>query len=124
MKISRAQFDALVQAAIAELPIHLRSQINNLEIVVEDAPSEDDLIENDVPDGKTLFGLYQGVPLTERGRGYDMTLPDMITIFQQPHEDDCDTLEQLRDEVASTVRHEVAHHFGISDERLDEIGAY
>jgi len=80
--------------------------------------------DNDVPAGETLLGLYEGVPLTERTTHYGLVLPDKITIFQQPIEDMCASEDELRAEVAHTVVHEFAHFFGISDERLHELGAY
>lgn len=122
--VSRQEFEAIVSAALDELPRPVLAQLRNVEIEVRFSPSNDDRRYASVPDGETLFGLYQGIPLTERDRHYDMVMPDLITIFQRPHEEDCDTLDALRAEVARTVRHEIAHHFGISDERLDELGAY
>lgn len=122
VRISRKDFEQMVWDAVDALPEHVRSRINNLEMQVEVAPAPEDL--EDMDDDETLFGLYEGTPLTERDGGYDMALPDLITIFQAAHEQECDTLDELRAEVARTVKHELAHHFGISDERLDELGAY
>ena len=122
--ISRQQFEAIVWAAVDELPQHLRDQMQNLEVEVRFSPSREDRADTDAPEDEVLFGLYQGVPLTERDTHYGLVMPDLITIFQRPHEDACNTLDELRAEVARTVRHEIAHHFGISDERLDELGAY
>lgn len=124
LKLPRKQFEKIVWQAYDALPENIRSRIHNLEIIVETQPSPEDYTDNDIPDDEDLFGLYIGVPLTERAFGYDMTLPDQIIIFQRPHEDECDTLDALKTEVARTLRHEIAHHFGISDERLDELGAY
>jgi predicted Zn-dependent protease with MMP-like domain len=124
VKVSPEQFEQMVWEAFDALPEPLRARINNLEVEVKLEPDDDDLdvAEDEHPDD--LFGLYRGVPLTKRDTHYDMALPDLITIFQRTHEIECDTLGELREEVARTVRHELAHHFGISDDRLDELGAY
>jgi predicted Zn-dependent protease with MMP-like domain len=124
IKIARDKFEQLVWDAVDELPAGLRARINNLEIEVQYRPTEDDLEYSDLDDPTDLFGLYRGVPLTERDTHYDLALPDLITIYQHAHELECDTLPRLREEIRRTVRHEIAHHFGISDERLDELGAY
>ncbi|MFN3704764.1 MAG: metallopeptidase family protein [Thermoflexales bacterium] len=124
VKVSRAEFEQLVWEAVDTLPSALRDRIANLEIEVKLKPSPADLADADEDDPNELFGLYRGVPLTERGAHYDMTLPDLITIFQRPHELACNSLEELRAEVRRTVLHELAHHFGISDDRLDELDAY
>jgi predicted Zn-dependent protease with MMP-like domain len=108
-------FEQVAQDALDSLPRELRDRISNVEIVVEDEP----------PAGQPLLGLYQGVPLTRRGSGYSGALPDKITIYRGPLERlygrDADV---LRDQIRHVVLHEVAHHFGISDERLIEIGRY
>ena len=108
-------FDQVVQEALDSLPRELRDRISNVEVVVEDEP----------PAGQPLLGLYQGVPLTRRGSGYSGALPDKITIYRGPLErlygwDG----EVLRGQIRHVVLHEVAHHFGISDERLIEIDRY
>ncbi|HTO24460.1 MAG TPA: metallopeptidase family protein [Gaiellaceae bacterium] len=109
-----AAFEELVRAAIDDLPDDIRAEMSNVEIVVEDEP----------PDPR-LLGLYQGVPLTRRGTGYSGTLPDKITIYRGPLERlSGDDPERLAREVRRTVRHEIAHHFGISDARLVEIDRY
>jgi predicted Zn-dependent protease with MMP-like domain len=125
--VSREVFEAMVREAVDELPEILRTRMNNVAVVVKEHPSRSDLREarhsdEDDPDG--LFGLYQGVPLPERGSCYDKVLPDLITIYQATHEGECDSLEELREEIRITIRHEIAHHFGIDDERLEELGAY
>ena len=124
IQISRQQFEAIVWAAVDELPQNLRTQMQNIEIEVRFSPSNEDRAYAAVPDDETLFGLYQGIPLTQRDTHYELVMPDLITIFQRSHEESCHTLVELHNEVARTVRHEIAHHFGISDARLDELGAY
>jgi predicted Zn-dependent protease with MMP-like domain len=111
----QARFEEYTQDALDSLPTGLRAQMSNVEVAVEDEP----------PQGEPLLGLYQGVPLTKRGSNYGGVLPDKITIYRGPlvrlfGEDP----ERLRREVKRVVLHEVAHHFGISDERLIEIGRY
>ena len=110
--------DPLEQAiddALISLPAELRAAMNNVEIVVEDEP----------PDGQRLLGLYRGVPLPRRTRSYSGMLPDKISIFRGPitrlAAGDAD---RLRREVRHVVLHEIAHHFGISDERLIELDRY
>jgi predicted Zn-dependent protease with MMP-like domain len=112
---SRERFEEYAQDALDSLPSDLRAQMSNVEIVVEDEP----------PPGQRLLGLYQGIPLTRRGSHYGGVLPDKITIYRGPlvrlYAQDP---ERLRREVSRVVLHEVAHHFGISDERLIEIDRY
>jgi predicted Zn-dependent protease with MMP-like domain len=112
---SEDRFVDYAEAALESLPPELRTQMSNVEIVVEDEP----------PPGQPLLGLYQGVPLTQRTSGYAGALPDKITIYRGPLErlygSDAD---RLRQEVRRVVLHEIAHHFGISDERLIEIDRY
>lgn len=108
-------FDAAVQEALDGLPPELCAAMSNVTIVVEAEP----------PDGAPLLGLYQGVPLTRRGSGYGGVLPDKITIYRGPLERLYGTDgPRLRDQIRHVVVHEVAHHFGISDERLIELGRY
>jgi predicted Zn-dependent protease with MMP-like domain len=108
-------FERELEKALASLPRDLREAMSNVAIVVEDEP----------PPGQPLLGLYQGIPLTRRGSGYAGVPPDKITIYRGPLErlygpDG----ENLRRQIRRVVLHEVAHHFGISDERLAEIGRY
>ena len=124
MKVTRKQFEDMVWAAVDALPAQIQQRIVNLEIEVKVRPTSEDLDAAEVDDADDLFGFYQGTPLTERDTHYDLAPPDLITIYQHAHERECDTLDALRQEVGRTVRHELAHHFGISDDRLDELGAY
>jgi predicted Zn-dependent protease with MMP-like domain len=126
-RVTRQEFESFVKEAVEELPEVLRAQMDNVALVVKEHPSWGDLDyakEHDAEDPEGLFGLYRGVPLPERGSHYDKVLPDLITIYQATHEWECDSLEELREEVRITVRHEIAHHFGIEDDRLEELGAY
>jgi predicted Zn-dependent protease with MMP-like domain len=111
--VSREAFESLVAEALDTLPAGIAGVMANLVIVVEDhAPADD-------PD---LLGLYSGIPLTERDGRYAGVLPDQITIFRNPIVQMCDSLEEVVDEVRITVVHEIAHHFGIDDARLHELG--
>ncbi len=106
-------FEDHVRRALESLPPELREAMSNVAIVVED--------EN--PDDPDLFGLYLGIPLTERGSSYAGVLPDKIAIYRLPLEEEFgDDPELLEEEIRITVVHEVAHHFGIDDDRLDELG--
>lgn len=118
----RVVFERLVALALRELPAEFRDRLDNVEIMIKREPDADDLDEVGLDGGQsTLFGLYQGVPQTER-INYGFNLPDRITLFQGPIERACRSNWEIRREVRQTVWHELAHHFGISDARLDEIG--
>lgn len=95
--------------------------MKNVAVVVEDEPPPQVLAELEVEPGDTLFGLYQGTPLTERRWDYGNTLPDRISIYQRPIEDACETDDDIRACVAETVIHEFGHYFGMSEEEIEEI---
>ena len=116
--MQRDRFRRLVQRALRGLPPAARDQLNNLEIVIEREPTGEEL--EGVEEGGTLFGLYVGVPLVERA-DYHMTLPDRIVIFQGPLERAFHPRD-IPEQVRITVLHEIAHHFGIDDERLHQLG--
>ena len=113
IEMSRERFEELVSDALDTIPAELTRLMDNVVVLVEDDPPPDD------PD---LLGLYDGIALTERGPGYTMVMPDRITIFRNPTLEMCDTEDDVVDEVGITVVHEVAHHFGIDDARLHELG--
>jgi predicted Zn-dependent protease with MMP-like domain len=117
-------FEQLVAEALDSLPPDIQEKLENVEVVVEWRPSPAHMRRMGLGAGQTLFGLYEGVPLTERTSGYGLVLPDKITIFRQPIEAYCQSDQEVRRTVRRTVLHELAHHFGISDERLRELGAY
>lgn len=119
------EFDALVAEAMDALPPALLERIRNVAIVVENAPSPAQLRRNHVPPGDTLLGLYEGVPLTRRTSHYGNVVPDKITLFQAPIESAAGyDPARIREQVKRTVLHEIAHYFGIDDDRLEELGAY
>ncbi|MBC7258241.1 MAG: metallopeptidase family protein [Chloroflexi bacterium] len=124
LRISPETFDELVVQALESLPDEIRDKLDNVAVMVEDYPTRAQLRAGGVRRGMLLFGLYEGVPLTGRTSGYNMVMPDRITLFREPILMACRTTEEVRKTIAHTVLHEIAHHFGISDERLREIGAY
>ena len=117
----RLVFEKLVRQALTQIPDEISTHLNNVDIVVDDTPSKEQLVGSGIEKDHLLLGLYEGLPLTER-HDYGMVLPDKITIFQQSIEEICETDDQILEEVRDTVIHEVAHHFGITDERLHELG--
>jgi predicted Zn-dependent protease with MMP-like domain len=118
------EFEQLVVRALDELPDFFKQKLQNVEVVVADWPSPAELHAVGLKPGQLLFGLYQGIPLTRRTSHYGLVLPDKITIYRLPIERICRTQAQIIDQVQRTVKHELAHHFGISDDRLRELGAY
>jgi predicted Zn-dependent protease with MMP-like domain len=110
--VSREDFEALVGEALDQIPDELARLMDNVVVLVEDHP----------PAGRSLLGLYHGVPLTERGQYYAGMLPDTITIYRMPILRMCHSPAEAVEQVRVTVVHEVAHHFGIDDDRLDELG--
>ena len=113
-------FYQLVERALDGLPPELSKLLDNVAIVVEDWPSRSTQSASGGP-GDTLYGLYEGVPLTERGEAYYGVLPDRITIFRGPLERDF-RADELEEQVRITVVHEIAHYFGFGEERLEELG--
>ena len=108
------QFDAIVEEALDDVPPELMAMLDNVAFFVEAEPSADD------PD---LLGIYEGTPLTERGEWWGQgSLPDRITLFRGPLTRMCEDVDDLREEIAVTVVHEIAHHFGIEEDTLHELG--
>lgn len=114
IEVSPERFDELVDDALDQIPESLVRVVENLAVLVEEEPPKDEPAD--------LLGLYDGVALTERDSHYAGALPDRILIFRGPLLDYCDSEEQLVREVRITVVHEIAHHFGIDDARLHELG--
>ncbi len=115
--MNRQQFEALVDEALEDIPDEFLSQIDNLVVVVEERPTP----EQD-PHGDGLLGLYEGISLAERGLDYYGVMPDTITVFREPHLELGLQRGELVAEIRRTVLHEIAHHLGIDDERLHELG--
>jgi predicted Zn-dependent protease with MMP-like domain len=118
------EFEQLVVQALDALPEFFQQKLQNIEVVVADWPSPVERQSVGLKPGQLLFGLYQGIPLTKRTSHYGLVLPDKITIYRLPIERVCRTREQVIARVQHTVKHEIAHHFGISDDRLRQLGAY
>lgn len=118
----RSEFEQVVARALESLPPQVQQRIENVEVMVRLWPTREQLVNNGLRSRFDLFGLYEGVPLTERGSHYGMVLPDRITIFQGPLEHVCASEEELEREIRKTVVHEVAHYFGISDAELEAMG--
>lgn len=124
MMLTRNAFELLVAQALDDLPSFFQERMNNVEVLIKPWPSHSELRDAGVEPGYTLLGLYHGVPLTERTQNYGLVPPDTITLYQGPIEEEAGSIEHIAAVVKHTVIHEFAHHFGISDDRLHELGAY
>lgn len=119
--MTREAFEQLVADTLASLPRRFRKAMSNIAIIVEDEPARDLLHEMDIAPPDTLFGLYQGTPLTERGWHYGNALPDRILLFQGPHEREAQDDDDLIASIAETLIHEIGHYFGLSEEEIEDI---
>jgi len=112
-----------VARLVDRLPRRFREQLRNVEFVVEERPSRELLLEEDLdPEEDTIYGLYQGVPLPERSSLDPPLLPDKITIFAEPLLEDFPDLNELREELRLTLLHEIAHYFGMDEEEVEDLG--
>lgn len=120
----RRRFERLVARALDDLPPAIAAMLDNVEVVIEDEPTPEQIGQRPAGDGddSSLFGLYEGVPLTQRGHMYSLVLPDKITIFRGPLERTCRSPAGIEREVRITVAHELGHHVGIEEDRLTELG--
>lgn len=121
MTVSNEEFEKMVTAAIDAIPKKYAAAMDNVGFVVEDEPNEEQRQKLHLVNGRTLYGLYEGIPLTQRTGNYSMVLPDKITIFKKPIEAGCNTVEELQEEVYHTVWHEVAHHFGLGHDQIHKL---
>ena len=119
--MTRSEFEATVAAALKTIPHRFRNAMANIAIVVEDEPAPELLEELEVEPPDTLFGLYQGTPLPERGWAYGNTLPDRVLIFQGPHEREAEDADDLVALIGETLIHEIGHYFGLSEEEIEAI---
>lgn len=117
----RVAFEALVNEAFQSIPAGFRKRLQNVAVMVEDEPEPELLAEMEIEPPDTLFGLYQGIPLTERGWGFGNQLPDRIVIYQRPIESVCDDEDDVFATIAETLIHEAGHYFGLSEEEIEEI---
>jgi predicted Zn-dependent protease with MMP-like domain len=122
MRLSHRAFERLVADALDTLPDAILHMLDNVAVVVADEPTPHQIARARLEEGMTLLGLYEGIPLTERTSAYGSVLPDKVTIFQRALEDAYGTPEALIAQVRHTVVHELAHHLGISDARLIDLG--
>jgi predicted Zn-dependent protease with MMP-like domain len=122
MRVPRDTFESLVAEAVEGLPAEFAEKLDNVEFVVEDEPSAQDYEGRSLRPGSLLLGLYHGVPLTKRSSFGINPLPDRITLYQRSIERVCRTPREIIEQVRRTVLHEIAHHFGISEQRLKELG--
>ncbi len=121
---STDNFMDLVAEVLEALPPFFQERLDNVEVVVEDWPDPHTLRTMGIRSRYDLQGFYHGVPLTARTTHYGLVPPDKISIYRRPIETQCNSLDELRATVRRVVLHELAHHFGIDDDRLEEIGAY
>lgn len=119
--LSEQEFEKMVARTLDDLPPHIQEKLENIAVCMELRPTREQLHASGTRRDNVLLGLYEGVPKTEWGRGFGGNLPDKITIFQESLEQCAGTPEQFEDLVRSTVRHEIAHHFGYTDEELDSL---
>jgi len=120
--MDRERFQQLVAQAVDSLPEEFRISLENVDVAVDDWPTREQLHSVGLRRGQTLLGLYQGVPQTRRGTHYGLVPPDKITIFRKPIEARCKHNTEIIAEIQRVVRHEIAHHFGIGDARLKQLG--
>lgn len=121
--MQRKDFEKLVKKAILGLPEHIQQKMDNVEIVIENKASLEQLHGTGLRSADSLLGLYQGVPQTVWGRGFGNILPDKISIFQRPIERLAKSEEEIIDLIKNTVWHEIAHHFGFSEKGVRELEA-
>ena len=119
--MERQKFEALVFRAVEALPPEFRSKLENVDIIAEDWPSPNQISRLGLRYKTQLLGLYEGVPQTKRDSGYNLVLPDKITIFQKSIELKCRSDKEIESEIGRVIRHEIAHHFGIGDAALYKI---
>ena len=119
--MTRRQFEALVDRALRRLPRTFKDKLANIAVVVEAWPDDATLAKLGIEPPDTLYGLYRGVDLTHRDSSYGNVLPDTVTIYQGPIEEDCDDEEEMAELVRETVVHEVGHYFGLDDETMERI---
>ncbi len=121
MEISDEQFDQIISEAMDELPQEYIERLNNVAIIYADEPSAEQRQELKLRCDQTLFGLYQGIPLTRRGAGYNLVLPDKITLFKNPMLRFSSDLSEFKRQVKHTLWHEIAHYYGLDHDRIHHL---
>jgi predicted Zn-dependent protease with MMP-like domain len=120
--LSGEEFRQLVAQAVASLPSRVIEHLSNVDIVVKARPTSEELAMTGTDPAETLFGLYTGVPLTKRSSSYGMVLPDKITLYQRSIEEGCRTKQEIQAQIRTTLLHEIGHHFGLSEDELEQAG--
>jgi len=121
LQISDDEFSKLIGECMDELPAQYVTGMKNVLVTYEDDPSDEQRRKQQLQAYQTLYGLYEGVPLTKRNAGYQFVLPDRITIFKLPMSRAVDTIEQLKAQVKHTLWHEIAHYYGLDHDRIHQI---
>lgn len=122
MARSRRAFERLVAEAVESIPERFRERLRNVAVVIEDAPTAEQCEAGDIDPEEGMYACYEGVPITERDTDGEPILPDRIVIFQRTLEEDYgDDAAELQRQIALTIRHEIAHHFGLEDDRIEEL---
>jgi len=119
--MTRKQFEAVVERALRRLPRAFKEKLANIVVVVEDWADDETLDEMGIEPPDTLYGLYRGVDLTRRDSSYGNVLPDTVTIYQGPIEEDCESEDEMAEVIRDTVVHEIGHYFGLDDETMHRI---
>jgi predicted Zn-dependent protease with MMP-like domain len=119
--MTRSKFEELVERALRRLPRRFRDKLANVAVMIEEWPDDETLADLGIDPPGTLYGLYRGVDVTRRDSSYGNVLPDVITIYQGPIEDDGDSPEEMAEIVRETVMHELGHYFGLDDDELHRI---
>lgn len=121
LEISDEQFEKLISQAMDELPQDYIERLDNIAVVYEDDPSEEQRQRLRLHRGQSLYGLYEGIPKTKRGTGYNLVLPDKITIFKNPILGSVRNMDELKKQIKHTLWHEIAHHYGLDHGRINEL---
>jgi predicted Zn-dependent protease with MMP-like domain len=119
--MTRRQFEEVVERALRRLPRAFKEKLANIIVVVEDWADDETLDEMGIEPPDTLYGLYRGVDLTRRDSSYGNVLPDTVTIYQGPIEEDCESEDEMAEVIRDTVVHEIGHYFGLDDETMHRI---
>lgn len=121
ISVGNEQFDAMISKAMDELPQQYIAGLKNVVIVYKDEPTAEQRHRQSLQAWQTLFGLYEGIPLTRRGNGYNLVLPDKITLFKLPLQQASGTIAELQEHIKRTLWHEIAHYYGLGHERIHQL---
>jgi predicted Zn-dependent protease with MMP-like domain len=121
LSLDDKSFDEIISAVMDELPQQYISGLKNVAIVYENEPSPEQRRKLKLRSGDSLYGLYEGIPLTKRSNGYNLVVPDKITIFKKPFLEECSSVGELRAKVKHTLWHEIAHYYGLDHDRIEHL---